>query len=126
MWQCGSALVKGGRSSDLAVEQFHRKLNSERFEEIYTQADHAFQESGKQEEILKFFGAIHKKLGNAGRADRGTIKINTNTNGTFIAVTYTTVYERGTATETFTWRKDVADNLKLVGYNIQSNALITQ
>jgi uncharacterized protein DUF3887 len=126
LWQCGSGLVKGGQASDAAVAEFHHNLNAGSFEEIYSRSDQVFQESGKKEELFKFFTAIHKKLGNAGNASRGGINVNANTSGTFITVTYTTTYDKGAATETFTWRKGVAGDLKLVGYNIQSDALIVE
>ncbi len=76
--------------------------------------------------MLKFFAAIHNKLGNAGDASRSTININATTNGTFLRVSYSTKYDKGTAEETFTWRKGVTGDLTLVGYHIQSNALIVQ
>jgi hypothetical protein len=126
MWQCGSGLVKGGRASDVAVVEFHRTINSGQFDQIYDKADHAFQDSDTREEMSKFFNAIHSKLGNAGPADRGGININSTTGGTFLTVNYTTHYERGTAAETFVWRKGIAGDLTLVRYNIQSKALIVQ
>jgi hypothetical protein len=46
------------------------------------------------------------------------------TGGTQVVLTYATEFEKGKGTETFTFRgRD--DGPKLVGYNINSNKLIT-
>ncbi len=125
MWQCGSALTQGVRSSDAAVAHFHSALNACHFDEIYAQSDPVFRESGTREDTIKL-AAVHTKLGNAGQATRGGINVNTNMKGTFVTVSYETTYEHASADETFVWRKGISGELKLVGYNIQSKAFIIQ
>lgn len=126
LWQCGTGFVEGGRKSDTFVAEFHRNMNAGKFDDIYNQSDAAFRQSSTKEDLLKFLAAVHNKLGTAGSTSRAGINVNTNTNGTFVTVTYTTQYDKGTAAETFTWRKGVTGDLKLVGYDIRSNALIVQ
>ncbi len=126
MWQCGTGLMKGGQASDTAVAEFHRHLNAGQFDAIYDASNRAFQQSGDRQELLKFFAAIHTKLGNAGTANRKVINVNTTTSGTFVTVSYETAFEKGSAIETFTWRKSITGELTLVGYNINSKALILQ
>jgi hypothetical protein len=68
--------------------------------------------------------AVHRKLGSARASSRTFINVNSNGGGTFIRATFTTEFEREIATETVTWRK-VNGQLKLYGYNIESNKLVT-
>lgn len=72
---------------------------------------------------MKVFEAVHEKLGNAISSKAGNINVTATTAGTFVTTVYQTEFEKGGATETFTWLK-TGDTLKLNGYNIQSNALI--
>ena len=124
MWQCGTALYEGAKKSDVAVSHFHELLNNENYEQICTEADPAFQASDKKEELIKFLSAVHRKLGRAGEAKRGTVNVNANTNGTFVSVDYQTQFDKGPAQENFTFKKTITGELKLLGYHIQSSALV--
>ena len=126
IWWLASAISQAGRLSDTAVAEFHRLMNAGDFEVIYSQADGAFQQSGKKEEILKFFADLRNKLGNAGASSRSEIELRTGTDGTFVTVSYRTTYERGIAHETFVWRKTIYGGLILVSYQVQSNAFTIQ
>src|SRR5262245_33187472 len=123
LWRCGTTFYRTAQASDAAAAEFHEKLNNEQYHEIYTEADHLFQESGKEEDYTKFFRGIHDKLGKAGNAKLQNINLNTNMQGSFATIIYDTAYERGSAVETFTWRRD-GGRLLLVGYNIQSPELV--
>jgi hypothetical protein len=123
MWQCGSAVSAGGKLSDAGVEHFHSQLDSESFTEILTESDAAFQRSASRDEILKFLAGVHSKLGTSITYNRANVLVNATTNGTFITVTYQTVFEKGTAKEVFTWKKTEND-LKLVGYHVESRTFL--
>jgi hypothetical protein len=123
LWQCGTALYSGRDLSNASVREFHQKLNDGRYEEIYNGADEGFTSAGTRDEVIKFLTAVHTKLGNAGSESLTNVRVNSTTNGTFLVVQYSTTFDRGSATETFTWRKSNGA-LKLVGYNINSNALV--
>jgi len=123
MWQCGSALRQGRVLADPAVEDFHRQLNAGQYEKIYLDADESFTGEGKHDELVKFLEAVHTKLGNAGATNQANMLVNATTSGTFIVVHYNTTFARGSAVETFTFKKSNGF-LKLQGYHIESNALI--
>jgi hypothetical protein len=123
MWQCGSALHEGRALANTAVKEFHQRLNGSRYEEIYQEADEGFTGAGKHDELVKFLGAVHTKLGNAGVENFADMRVNATTGGTFIVTRYNTTFEHGSAVETFTWVK-AHGALKLYGYDIRSNALV--
>ena len=74
-------------------------------------------------ETLRYFAGVHTKLGEAKSSTLQNITVNTNTNGNFLVTVYQSNFEKGTAIETFTWRKSDG-NLPLNGCNIQSNPFI--
>jgi hypothetical protein len=122
-WQCGSALVQGRKLASLQVRHFHEQLNAERYEDICREVDPTFAAAQSHEELIKLFTGVHKKLGNAGAEHQINIRVDANTNGTFITTYYSTEFSSGTATETFIWHKSNG-SLSLVGYNVQSRALL--
>jgi|ERR1051326_4122479 hypothetical protein len=125
LWQCGSGMAEGRRMANASVEHFHDQLNAGQFDQIYAESDARFQSAGSKLDILKLFEAIHRKLGNTKSQTLSFWNMNATTSGFFITVTYDTSFERGSGQENFTWVK-VGNKLSLVGYHIQSNALITE
>jgi hypothetical protein len=123
MWQCGSALLEGRKLANGAVRHFHEQLNAEEYEQILQEAADGFTRSGKHEDLVGFLQAVHTKLGGAESESLINLGANSSTNGTFITSRYNTKFDRGAAAETFTWIRSGA-NLKLYGYNVQSNALL--
>jgi hypothetical protein len=120
-WQCDSAFREGRSLANVAVRQFHEKLNQGRYEEIYREADEGFSRPGKHDQMVRFLEAVHVRLGNAGAANLANMRVNATTGGTFIVAQYNTTFDQGSAVETFTWIRS-RGALKLSGYNIQSNA----
>lgn len=119
IWRCGTSLYRASLASDAARAEFHKRLNSEQYHEIYTQADRQFRESASEEEITSFLRGVHEKLGNAGDANRKNIMVKATPGGTYATVIYETKFTSGSGTETYVWRLD-GERLLLVGYNIQS------
>jgi hypothetical protein len=124
-WQCGSGLRAGAQLSDGAVRQFHSQLDSEAYGDILRGSDEAFQNSGSSDETTKFLAGVHSKLGSSRGFTRAGINVNASTNGTFIRVSYQSTFDQGNAVETFVWRK-VGSGLKLVRYQVNSNAFVTK
>ena len=124
MWQCGSAFMAGRKLSNASVQQFHQELNGAEYAQIVDEADEGFRHTGtSRDELMRFLQAVHTKLGNAGESSFTNITVNATTGGTFVITVYQTKFDRGEATERFTWIKRNGE-LFLYGYNIQSNALI--
>jgi hypothetical protein len=122
MWQCGSALYEGRNLAIAAVWEFHLRMNEGSFQKLCQDADESFTHPGDQDTI-KFLQAVHTKLGNAGASNLQNIRVNATPNGTFVVTQHTTAYDRGSAQETFTWKKSNGA-LRLYAYHIESNALI--
>jgi hypothetical protein len=125
MWQCGSGMRAGARLSDDAVRRFHSQLDLEAYGNIVRESDEAFQNSGNHDEIIKFLAGVHSKLGLSRGFTRTNIFVNASSNGTFIKVAYQSTFDQGNAVEAFTWRKAGA-GLKLVSYEVNSNAFLTR
>ncbi len=125
MWQCGSGMKAGARLSDEAVSHFHSQLDSEAYSDIVRDSDEAFQNSENRDELVKFLAGVHSKLGPSRGFNRTNILVNANTNGTFIKVTYQSTFDQGNAVEAFTWKK-AGTGLKLVRYDVNSNAFLTR
>jgi hypothetical protein len=119
LWQCGSASYLGYKSGDKVVQRFHTQLNAGDYEEICSEADEAFSQSGTHDEALHFLDQVHKKLGNAGSAKQVQVNVSVTTQGAFVTSLFSTQFDEGTAQETFIWRKNGLD-LKLYRYNVQS------
>jgi hypothetical protein len=123
LWQCGSAILRARRLSNLAVWHFHTQLNSDEFEDICNEADEAFSQAEKRDELMKVLKTVHTKLGDAGEESMTSININTTMNGVFILSNYTTKFAQGTADEQFTFRKD-GQSVKLYSYHVNSHVLV--
>ena len=113
---------KAIQSAEEGVVTFHNQLDAEQFHQIYTDATPEFQESGSEDELTKFFSAVHRKLGGFKRATQKSFYLNFTTSGTFVTLVYNTEFANGTGTEQFVWK--VQDQPKLFNYKIDSRALI--
>jgi hypothetical protein len=118
-------MTAGARLSDDAVHHFHSQLDSQAYDDIVGNSDEAFQNSANHDELTKFLSGVHSKLGSSHGFTRTNIFVNATTNGTFTKVTYQSRFDQGNATESFTWKK-ANGGLKLVRYDVKSNAFVTR
>ena len=120
---CGAQKDIAGASA--AVVQFHGQLDHQDYLSIYNSADAQFRGASKQEDFIALMTAIHNKLGAVQRSSRQGFFVNYNTSGSSIRLTYATKFSGGEADEVFLWSKS-GDTFRLLGYHINSNALITK
>ncbi len=120
---CGAQ--KDLAAADTAVARFHQQLDSQDYVTLYVQADQKFRDTTKQDDFVALMTAVHKKLGRVGNVARKGFFVNYNTSGSQIRVNYSTKFGEGDAEEQFVWSKN-GDNLALLGYHINSNALIVK
>jgi hypothetical protein len=118
---CGAQ--KDLAAADVAVSQFHRQLDTEDYSAMYSKADQRFRDATKQSDFVALMTAVHRKLGRVGSTTRKGFFVNYNTSGSQVRVNYGTSFQQGEAEEQFVWSKS-GDSLTLLGYNINSNALI--
>ena len=120
---CGAQ--KDLAAADAAVARFHQLLDGQNYVTIYVQADQKFRDASKQDDFVALMTAVHKKLGPVGSASRKSFFVNYNTSGSQIRVNFATRFGEGDAEEQFVWSKN-GNNLALLGYHINSNALIVK
>src|SRR5215831_5266776 len=90
------------KSAEQAVVTFRSQMDSERYDDIYNNADAAFRENQSQEEIVSFLRAVHNKLGKVVEANPRGFGVNTALgSGTGVALSYETKFEGGKGTEDF-------------------------
>lgn len=121
----GCGAQKDIAAASAAVTQFHGQLDHQDFLSIYDNADARLRSTSKQEDFLALMTAVHNKLGTVQQSSRQGFFVNYNTSGSSIRVTYATKFSGGDADEEFLWSKS-GDTFRLLGYHINSNALITK
>src|ERR1051325_4723369 len=70
-----AALGKSKEAAERAVEVFHSQLNSERYSEIYAQADEEFKKSSGREELEDPVRAVRQKLGTVQAAKESSFQV---------------------------------------------------
>ncbi|TME74753.1 MAG: DUF4019 domain-containing protein [Chloroflexi bacterium] len=122
---CGGFAAKG--TAETAIARFHEQLDAEKYDEIWMEADDAFKKVTAQADFSALLGAVHRKLGRVVSTTQTGVfsqdRAGTDISGSFISFTYETTFADGSGTEKFNWRVD-GKQVRLVGYNINSNALI--
>jgi len=122
---CAGLAAKG--TGETAIARFHEQLDAERYDEIWMETDDAFKKVTAQADFSALLGAVHRKLGRVVSATQTGVfsqdRAGTEISGSFISFTYETTFAEGIATEKFNWRVD-GKLVRLVGYNVSSNALI--
>jgi hypothetical protein len=117
----GGETVEG---AEKAVAHFHNELNGGAYQQIYGEGDKGLKSATSQADLIKFLQAVHQKLGAFKNGKRTGWRVNYNTAGNSTVVQFDSNYEKGAATETFTFVGS-ADAPRLLGYNIDSQALVT-
>lgn len=118
---CGMSSAKP--KADVAVAGFHKQLDAADFSGIWTSTDESFRQAGRAK-FDKLMDAIHRKLGHVLKSTTVNWSVRNFNLKTSVVLVQETQFERGTATETFTYVTS-GDNVKLAGYNIQSMDLMT-
>jgi hypothetical protein len=111
-------------SAERGVSAFHDAFNNSRFDDIYSASDAQYKSGSSREDSTKFLAAVRTKLGRFQSGKTLGWNDNVNPDGHFVTLSREAQFERGKAQETFVIR--IAGNKAvLVGYNINSNTLIT-
>lgn len=125
---CGSTMqdVSLGRAG---VTRFHQEMDAGQFDQIYSEAAPAFRGATTHDDFIAFISGAHRKLGDTQDPTETGFNVywttSGTTSGTQVVLSYQTKFQKGTATETFTWR--ITDGkLALVGYQVNSNVFVTQ
>ncbi len=119
---CGSQ--QSVDNAKAAVSVFHADLDAANINSIWADTAPAFRETTDRKQLGSFLLAVNRKLGKVRRSEQVGWQMNTTTQGSFVVLQMQTEFERGPAQETFTFLRD-GEQLRLAGYNVNSNALVT-
>ena len=126
---CVSAAGCGAKkdlvTTDSAVVKFHAQLDTGNFEQIYLDSDEAMKRATTEQKLVEFLSGVHRKLGKVKSANRRSFFINWRTSGETIRVSYDTQFDADTVGEEFVFIV-AGDGAKLVGYHVNSYALVTK
>lgn len=113
------------RVAERAVDTFHEMLNAGQFELIYAAGSDDLKRVAKREDFVALLDAVHRKLGVTKSWSKRGWSVNYHTSGTFVTLSYSTIFDEGDAGEQFVYRLQDGKAL-LVGYHINSTALIVK
>ncbi len=125
---CSAACNPANATADLAASEkaiaaFHADANAAKFDDIYFASSDEMQNAQDVADFETFLGAVHRKLGKAGKSTQEGWRINYMNGTSMTILNMKTIYEKGEAEEIFTFKSSPNGPL-LVGYNIQSKELI--
>ncbi|MEE4452608.1 DUF4019 domain-containing protein [Novosphingobium resinovorum] len=112
------------RDAGAEVVRFHAALDAGHSQAIWDATGADMRKATTQQQFVALLDAVHRKLGRVKSSKQVGWNSNSTTGGSFMTVTNETVFERGSGTEQFVFRKEEADKLALVGYHIQSNEMM--
>ena len=120
---CGCSMSKDAAVAEQAVPRFHEQFDTGRFDTIYAGAGDDLKSATTQQEFVALLEAVHRKLGNTKTADKTAFTVNYNMSGSSVTLDYKTTFDGGDAQEQFVFRIQ-DDSALLIGYNINSTALV--
>ncbi|HTN15294.1 MAG TPA: DUF4019 domain-containing protein [Sphingomonadaceae bacterium] len=105
------------------VESFHTRYDKQDYPAIWRTTSGGFRKVTSEKEFEKLLVAIRTKLGPVKKSEQAGWQANTNNGVSTVVINTKTNFEKGDGLETFTFVKEDS-RLRLMGYNINSAALI--
>ena len=113
------------KNTEAAIARFHQQVNAGQFDQIYVNAATDWKQAQSPRDSVKFLSAVRDKMGAFQSGETDGWRINYATGGSVAVVQYKSKFQKGDAIETFTYQLGEKAPT-LVGYNINSNTLITR
>jgi len=120
----GCGVKESFKDAEVEVGKFHQALDAGDLPAIWQQADPALRQGAQRSQLEKVLAAVHRKLGKVKEAKQVGWNANATTGGTFVTLTYQTVFEHGSGVEQFVYRKGDEGKVSLTGYDIQSQDMM--
>ena len=121
---CIGALAAGDKQAQTQAASVHDKMTRGDLAGIYDGADQRYRDAVTREKSDALFSAINRKLGAPQDCKQESFNMNATTSGTTLRLVCQTTFSKdASAVETFVWIKS-SDQYRLLGYNIESDALI--
>jgi PBP1b-binding outer membrane lipoprotein LpoB len=115
--------MKNTAEAEKAAAEFHALFDAQNFEKIYDDAHPDLKSAQSKADLVSFIKTVRERLGPVKAKERTGWQANSYNLKTNAVLTYSTQFEHGQGTETFTYR--IADGkASLLGWHINSNALI--
>ena len=109
--------------ADTEIAEFHGHFDREEYDAIWKTTSGEFRKATSKQDFERLLVAIHTKLGTVKESSQQGWQANTNNGVSTVVIGMKSTFERGEGAETFTYIRD-GEDLKLLGYNINSAALI--
>tara|TARA_Y100001934_G_scaffold232943_1_gene282128 strand:- start:1113 stop:1538 length:426 start_codon:yes stop_codon:yes gene_type:complete len=119
---CGGMLM-GKEAAESSRVDFHKFYNEGELEQIYAGAHSKLHAATSEKDFPELMGAVQKKLGKVTGTTSAGYRVKSKIGTTTVVLTQTTVFEKGSGKEIFTFQMD-GEVAVLVGYNINSKELI--
>jgi hypothetical protein len=120
----GCGMKESFKDADAAVARFHAALDAEQWQAIWDVTAPQFRQQSKQADLQRILEAVHRKLGKVRQTKQVGWNANAGTAGSMVTLTMATDFERGSGTEQFVYVRAADQQLKLAGYNIQSQEIM--
>lgn len=120
----GCGVKESFKDAEVEVGKFHQALDAGDLPAIWQQADPVLRQGAQRSQLEKVLDAVHRKLGKVKEAKQVGWNANATTGGTFVTLTYQTVFEHGSGVEQFVYRKGDEGKVSLTGYDIQSQDMM--
>jgi hypothetical protein len=121
----GCSMSAAKTAAEQGVDKFHTMLDGGQFDQIYSDATVDCKRITTEHDFVALLSAIHEKLGTVRSSKEENWRVNLDTKGTLVVLTYKTGYAQGDAEEQFVFLIDKGTPA-LQGYHINSNALVAK
>lgn len=121
----GCSMKADMAAGDKAIAAFHQALNAGQSRQILAGASPEFRAVTPEPQALRLFDTVHARLGAFKDGKSVGFNDNVSSGGHMLVDRYEAHYQNGTALETFTFRVS-GDRAVMIGYNVNSNALLLQ
>lgn len=119
------SMMKDSKAAEPAVEKFHTQFNANQFSEIYNESGDTMKKMASEKELTDLLDAVYRKLGTYQKSTSTRWHVDGGPVTSIVNLSYDTEFSDGKAAEQFTFSVS-GDTVKLEGYHINSNELITK
>lgn len=107
--------------AEAEVQRFHRLYNQRQAQALYADASDELKRITQEEDFVRLMTELHDDFGNVRDASRNSWSVDIDNGRTTVKLRYDIVFERGEASEAFTYRIEAGRPI-LVTYRISSDA----
>jgi hypothetical protein len=115
--------TKSRAAAEAATETFHVRFSDGKYADIYQDGSPALHKAITEPAFVAMLQGVSRKLGGFRSASPAGWKVHTAPGGQTITLGYSSIFEKGKATETFTWTSH-GEAMQLQQYNVNSQAFL--